>query len=297
MMTTLRPAIASDYSTLAVLHNATHEPHFHVTSVELARRDARPGLRGRIVALVDGQPVGMASYALQDFDRGDRVWVDLALHPDHLHDDTARGLIDGVIEDSRRVSAASLWMPVREDYLGAWPDPSGLDFREVHRTFGGGFFLTGARDHSRTAAPAPQLRSLDQVSEADQTLAHKLYATVRADKVTAAPTITHAADQLDLDEVIAPACFLAFEDGACIGICLATPSSLGAWHSVIAVHPQQRRRGVGRSLLAATLTVLREQQVAFLNTAGVRSDDAYLELLRSLGATIEPDWISYERAI
>lgn len=299
MTTTLRKATASDYSMLAVLYNATHEPHFHVTSEELASRDVQPsdGLRGRLVVAIAGEPVGMASYAVQEFDRRDRVWVDLAIHPDRLRDDTARRLIDAVIEQSRHANATSLWAPIREDYLEAWPKLLSLEFEEVHRTFGGGFFLTDARDYSRHNSIPTQLRSLDQARDDDMKQAQQLYATVHADKMTAAPTITSASDQLNLEDVIAPASFLAIENGKCIGLCLAAPSPLGAWLSVIAVHPEHRRRGIARSLLAATLTVLREQQVAFLNTAGVRRDDAYLGLLRSLGATIEPDWISFERAL
>ena len=297
MTTTLRTATLSDYSMLAVLHNATHEPHFHVTSERLASRDARPsdGLRGRFVVAIAGEPVGMASYTVQDFDRSDRVWVDLSIHPDRLRDDTAQRLIDAVIEQSRLANATSLWVPIREDYLEAWPELLGLEFKEVHRTFGGGFVLTDARDYSRHHSVPTQLRSLDQAREDDATQAQQLFALVHTDKVTAAPTVTQASDQLDLADIIAPASFLAVENDECIGLCLAAPSPLGAWLSVIAVHPEHRRRGIAGSLLAATLTALREQEVAFLNTAGVRRDDAYLGLLRSLGAAIEPDWISFER--
>jgi GNAT superfamily N-acetyltransferase len=299
MTTMVREVRTSDYKLLAALHNATHEPHFHVTTAELANRDAHPSdeLRGRLVAIIDAHAVGMATFGVQEFDRPDRVWLDLAIHPDHTRDDTAQRLVDAVIEHAQRANIASLWMPIREDYLDAWPDPLGLQFQEVHRTFGGGFFIAESPDVSQHSMIPLQLRSLAQAREVETASARALYGMVRTDKVTAEPTITAAAIELDLDDAIAASSFLAFDGDELVGMCIVERSSLGAWLSVIAVRPQQRRQGVARHVLAASLTALREQSIAFLNTAGVRSDEAYLGLVRSLGATIEPDWISYERVI
>lgn len=300
MTTTIRDAISADHALLALLHNATHEPHFHVASADLASAAARSAthLRGRLVVTLDQDITGTASYAVHDFDQDDRVWLDLSIHPDHLHDDTAPRLLDAVIERARAAGATSLWMPIREDYLDAWPAPAELSFHEVHRTFGGGFFLSDDRDFARHCATGTtHLRAAHTLDDGDRASAQKFYATIRSDKVTAPPTITAAPDDLDLASAIAPASFVAIENDECVGLCIVQPSSLGAWLSTVAVHPDHRRRGLGRSLLAASLTALRDREIAFLNTAGVRRDDAYLGLVRSLGATIEPDWISFQRDI
>lgn len=288
----------ADYGTLALLQNATHEPHFHVDSATLKQRDAQAhaGVRGRLVAADQTSPVGMATFSVQDFDRVDRLWIDLAIHPDHRTTDTATQLIDSVIERTRPEGITSLWMPVREDYVDSWPNVDDLGFTEVHRTFGGGFFLADWQDSSRHTASV-QVRALDPDDARMVEQARELYADVRGEKVVANPTIGDATENLDLDDIVAPASFLAFDNGTCVGLIVAAPSSLGAWLRVLAVRRDVRGQGIGRMLLASTLSQLQERDCPFLNTAGVRSDVAYLAVLRSLGATIEPDWIAFERFI
>ena len=42
---------------------------------------------------------------------------------------------------------------------------------------------------------------------------------------------------------------------------------------------------------------LQELGFTFLNTAGAKTDGAYLSVLRKLGANIEPDWIAYQKEL
>ncbi len=300
MTTMIRTTNDSDLPMLVLLHNATHEPHFHETTVELERRSSQlaDGIRGRIVAVdADDQPIGAVSYAVHDFDRPDRAWVDFAIHPDHVGDDTASDLTNALIDRVRPLNIASLWTSIREDYLPAWPTATELGFTEVHRTFGGGFFLGGPSREFAHDASSMRVQSLANAGEDGAKHARDLYAMVRGEKVVAMPTLPPANDELELQNALESASFVAFDGDTCIGLCIAEPSPLGAWLEVVAVHPGHRRKGVARSLVAATLTALREQDVDFLNTAGAGHDDAYLGLLRSLGAAIEPDWIAYERMI
>lgn len=292
--------VTADYPSLAVLHNATHEPHFHVTSSALAGRDAHAsGVRGRVVARHGDTIAGMASFSTQDFDRSDRLWVDLAIHPDHRGDETTSALMDAIAERVRDHPMTSYWLPVREDYLDSWPDMTPLGFEEVHRTFGGGFFLADGRRFDRVTPQGVTLVPVLELAHTDvgATNLRAFYADVRDDKVIALPTIPSASRELILDDALPQASFAAMHDGSVIGLSVAERSELGAWHSLFAVRSDMRRRGIARALLTATLSALQADEILFLNTAGVRSDDAYLGLLRSLGATIEPDWIAFERRV
>ncbi|SEJ70463.1 Acetyltransferase (GNAT) family protein [Deinococcus reticulitermitis] len=88
---------------------------------------------------------------------------------------------------------------------------------------------------------------------------------------------------------------LAWWGETLVGIALPERSGLGAWNAVLAVHPAHRRRGLASVLLAEVARSLQPGGVAFLNVAGSARDAAYLGVLRRLGASIEPDWIAWER--
>jgi GNAT superfamily N-acetyltransferase len=279
-MIDVTPPSSDDYPTLALLHNATHEPHFHVTAGVLSTRDDERGSTGgRLVARRDGA-VGMASFSTQQIDLADRLWVDLGIHPDHLGDGTTEALIDGIAAHAASGSVKSCWMAIREDYLESWPDPIELGFAEVHRTFGGGFFLA---DDRRYGADLPAGVTLVRAGDVDERHLQALFTDVRGDKVTAPPTITAASTTLDLDDAVEDASVVAVLDGALVGLSVAECSSLGAWHSAFGVRAEHRRRGIGRALLAATLSGLQAGQVSFLNTAGASSDAAYLGVLAVAG--------------
>lgn len=290
---------------MALLVNATQEPHFHVTASALAaqREAAAPDPRcGRIVADDRGMLLGTAAWAVQPFDIPDRAWLSLAVHPDHLTDAVAPALVTEVESRVGASGITSLWLPVREDYLGSWPSVTNLDFAEVHRTFGGGFFLDDYRPLQPDAPGDVRITSLAETAGDAGTMAaaQALYGAVRPDKLTAPPTITAAAHELDLEDarVLARASFLALDEHrSAVGLVVAERSSLGAWCSAIGVRADRRRHGLGRALLVHSLNALHQGGIRYLNAAGVRSDVAFLRLLRSLGATIEPDWISFERSL
>ena len=197
---------------------------------------------------------------------------------------------------------------MREDYLPTWPDLPALGWREVHRTFGGGFHLndwqanTAALEAALTArrlrlTPAAPFRQDPRLTD--------LYALTRHDKVTAPPTIDPAAESLPTEnltdenlsdgDALWNAAWLAWHGETLVGLALPERSRLGAWNAVLVVHPEHRRQGLATALLARVVRSLQAGGLPFLNVAGSKRDAAYLGVLRRLGANIEPDWLAWER--
>lgn len=289
----LRPARPSDAYILALLLNATGEPHFHVTAGELEAR-LKAGAPARwVVAEEGGQVVGLGTLSLPDF-HPTHAWVGLSLHPDHLTGGATPALLGALEELAHRAGRPRLWASVRQDYQPAHPDFGALGFREVHRTFGGGLFLDGPLPARASALPAGSHLSAAAPLKGDPRL-DELYALTRGDKICAPPTIPPAGDTLADDDSLWEAGYLAWQGEQLVGLGLPERSGLGAWQGVLIVHPEHRRRGLGTALLTSAARSLREMGLPFLNTAGVATDQAYLGTLRRAGAAIEPLWIAWER--
>ena len=291
----VRPARPEDASIIALLVNGANEPHFHTTSERIIEAfNQRP--EGRIVAEKSGQVVGTLSLSFPDF-LPTHVWLGLSLHPDHRDHNTASALLQHasmVAVVQRRTLA---WTSLRADYLSTAPDLSALGFREVHRTFGGGFYFdrqaASGIQVARQAVPEGITLTSATEWQHDPRL-NALYHAVRGDKVTAEPTISAASDTLDDPDSLWEAAFVALRGEEVLGLALPERSGLGAWNAILIVHPDVRRQGIGTALQARVCTVLEEHGLTFLNTAGVKADTAYLGILRRLGANIEPDWIAFE---
>jgi GNAT superfamily N-acetyltransferase len=291
----LRTPRRDDAFAVTLLFNSTQEPHFHTTAATLrAAFERRPD--DYVVSETEGRVTGAVSLWLPEF-QPTHGWVGLHLHPDHRADGTAERLLEHVAGRTRASGRARLWVSVREDYLPTWPDLAALDFREVHRTFGGGFHLrgwtasletedAGLRADGYTFAAAPHRQ--------DARL-HALYDLIRTDKVLAPPTIAAASDTLNDEDALWDAAHVALHAGEPVGLSLPERSRLHAWNAVLMVHPEHRGRGLGTALLARTARKLQADGTEFLNVAGSATDTAYLAVLRRLGANIEPDWIAYER--
>jgi GNAT superfamily N-acetyltransferase len=256
----------------------------------------------------DGRVAGMMSWSQPDFDRSGRVWVSLCVHPDHCEDGTADELIAETLRRVEPTGADALWFVVREDFRLAFPDPASLGFREVHRTFGGGFFLGTLNLNSAklesgeapvnaegvTLQPWEELAALPGHDQAFQAL----YSAIVTDKHTAAPTITAGATEyLGDEDTLWEASFIATRKGEYIGVAIPERSGLGSWNAVLGVRRDWRKRGIGSALQSRVLHKLAADGFDFLNAAGVKTDVAYLSLLQRLGANIEPDWVSYERKL
>ncbi|WP_135230255.1 GNAT family N-acetyltransferase [Deinococcus fonticola] len=291
----IRTAEARDAYLAALLHNATQEPHFRRTAEQLAQTFSKAG-HGYVISETAGWIIGLASLWLPDF-HPTHAWVSLSLHPDHLADDTARQLLISQQEAARAAGRPHLWLSVREDYLPHLPDLSALGFREVHRTFGGGFHLntwqastrqldTSLQERGYTLTPAQKFQ--------DDPRLQALYDLTRNDKISAAPTIPEASDTLADGDALWNAAWLAWHGETLVGLALPEKGRLDAWNAVLIVHPQHRRRGLATALLAQVARTLQSQGITFLNTAGSQRDAAYLGVLRRLGANIEPDWIAWE---
>lgn len=302
-MTIVRPPTDNDYHLLALLNNGTQEPHFHATAATM-KRDGEAASTNRIVAEQGNLITGMATWFQPDFDRDDRIWTYLHLHPDHREDETAHVLLEAVSGAARKQGATLLWTTVREDYLGASADPVARGFREVHRTFGGGFFLNsppqqpGDATEGRLREQGVTLHDLGTLVPkpgGDERI-HDLYAAVCADKFTAEPTIPAADEHLPVEALWESGC-VAIHGDEYVGLALPEPASLGSWNAVLLVRREFRRNGIGTALQKRVVAHLRRQGFGFLNVAGVKGDIAYLTALRRAGASIEPDWISYQLEI
>ncbi|CAM3841872.1 GNAT family N-acetyltransferase [Deinococcus frigens] len=296
----LRPPRSQDAFVAALLLNSTQEPHFHATAAGLRTAfGQRPN--DYVVSEMEGQVTGLASLWLPDV-HPTHGWLGLHIHPDCRADGTAQALLNHLAGQVRKAGRGHLWTSVREDYLSAWPDLEALGFREIHRTFGGGFHLRGW---------AASARTLDLQLEADgytvtaaapfqqDARLHALYALTRADKVLALPTIPAASDALTGgdgtdEDTLWNAAHIAWQAGEPVGLSLPERSRLHAWNAVLIVHPAHRGRGLATALLARTARQLQANGVDFLNVAGSSQDSAYLGVLRRLGANIEPDWIAHE---
>lgn len=290
----VRSAQPADAFLAALLLNSTQEPHFQATARKLAERFAAPE-HGYVVSETAGQVSGLGSLWLPDF-HPSHAWVGLHLHPDHHAD--AAALLEFLAAQARAAGRSHLWASVREDYLPAWPDLPALGFREVHRTFGGGFHLrdwqvnTGALEAALTArhyrlTPAAPFQHDARLTE--------LYALTRQDQVTAPPTIDPAAEALTDEDALWNAAWLAWHGETLVGLALPERSRLHAWNAVLVVHPEHRRQGLATALLAQVARSLQAGGLSFLNVAGSKRDAAYLGVLRRLGANIEPDWLAWER--
>ena len=249
----IRQATADDAYVLALLLNSTQESHFHTTAARLAASIQRePGQL--LVAEQDGHLVGSLSLGFPDF-HPQHVWLGFSLHPDHRTPELARCLLD---QAAARVRGRQLaWTSVRADYLSAQPDLNALGFREVHRTFGGGFFLNAppvgaealeTRLQQQGVSIRPALRDDPRLKE--------LYGAVRGEKVTAEPTIPVASDTLHDPDSLWEAAFMAVRSGEVVGLALPERSRLDAWNAVLLVRPEVRRRGIGTALQARVCAAL-----------------------------------------
>jgi len=293
---TLRPAQPADAFQAVLLRNGTQEPHFQGTAAKLAQTLTRQD-HGYVVAEQQGQLTGLGSLWFPDF-QPTHGWVNLHLHPDHREDGAAGALLDHLAAQTRAAGRSHLWTSVREDYLPGQPDLSGLGFREVHRTFGGGFHLKAweAGTSSLETRLAEEGYRLEPAApwQGDPRLT-ALYALTRGDKVSTPPTIDPAADTLTDEDALWNAAWVAWHGEEVVGLSLPERSRLDAWNAVLIVHPEHRRRGLGSALLARTVRSLQAEGLGFLNVAGSARDRAYLGVLRRLGANIEPDWIAFEK--
>ncbi|WP_104991781.1 GNAT family N-acetyltransferase [Deinococcus sp. NW-56] len=293
---TVRPATSDDALTGALLLNSTQEPHFHIGAEQLAAAFRKTPDRYAVTE-TRGRVTGLGTLWLPDF-QDKHAWVGLHLYPDHRADSTAGVLLDHLAGQARGAGREQLWTSVRADYLPAWPDLPALKFREVHRTFGGGFHLTRwqagtTRLEARlagqgyTLAPAADFRRDGRLTS--------LYALTRGEKVSAEPTIPPAPEALTDEDGLWRMAWLAWHGEELVGIALPERSRLDAWNAVLVVHPGHRRRGVATALLARVARSVQAGGMTFLNVAGSAGDTAYLGVLRRLGANIEPDWIAWER--
>lgn len=294
--TTIRRARPDDAFLLAPLLNSTQEPHFHTTAAKLSV-SIRQHPERLLVAECAGQLIGSLSLWFPDF-HPQHVWLGFALHPDHLEGGAAAELFRQAraLAQSRPLA----WTSVRADYLSTGPDLTALGFCEVHRTFGGGFYLDGALPDTSALEARLLKRGISIVPAAplqDDPRLTGLYTNVKDDKVTAEPTISAANETLHDPDGLWDAGFVAIRDGEVLGLALPERAGLGAWNAVLLVRPACRRQGLGTALQARVCAALGAQGVTFLNTAGVKADAAYLGVLRRLGANIEPDWVAYEAAL
>ena len=302
---TIRQATADDAHVLALLLNSTQEPHFHTTAAQLAAFIQREPER-HLVAEHNGYLVGSLSLGFPEF-HPQHVWLGFSLHPDHRTPGLVQTLLAQAAPAARAKGRQLAWVSVRADYLSAQPDLPALGFREVHRTFGGGFFL----DVPPAGAEALETRLQQQgvsiqpaLTLKDDPRLKELYGAVRDEKMTAEPTIPAASEILDDPDSLWEAAFVAIRSGEgpgspdeVLGLALPERSRLDAWNAVLLVRPEARRRGIGTALQARVCAALHAQGFGFLNTAGVGTDAAHLGVLRRLGANIEPDWIAFEAAL
>ncbi len=293
---TTRSARPDDAFLLAPLLNGTQEPHFHTTAAKLRAAVAQDAAQYLLVECA-GQVVGSLSLWFPDF-HPQHVWLGFALHPDHREGGVAAELFRQARVLARGRPLA--WTSVRADYLSTGPNLAALGFREVHRTFGGGFYL------DTPPATPPRLkddlarrgfRILPATGLKHDPRLEALYQAVKGDKVTVEPTISAANDQLDDPDSLWDAAFVALHGEELVGLVLPERAGLGAWNAVLLVRPDCRRQGLGTALQARACVALGTQGITFLNTAGVKADAAYLGVLRRLGANIEPDWIAWQAAL
>ena len=296
MTPTIRRARPDDAFLLALLLNSTQEPHFHTTAAKLSQNIQQHPER-LLVAEQAGQLIGSVSLSFPDV-HPQHVWLGFALHPDHREG----GVAAEMFRQARSLAQGRpfAWTSVRADYLSTEPDLSALGFREVHRTFGDGFSLDAPPTIPQRLEDALERRGVTILPAAglqDDPRLEALYATVKDDKVTAEPTIPAANEALHDQDSLWHAAFVALRGDEVLGLALPERSGLGAWNAALLVRQDARRQGIGTALQARVCAALRTQGVTFLNTAGVKTDAAYLGVLRRLGANIEPDWIAYEAAL
>lgn len=301
----IRQATADDTHVLALLLNGTQEPHFHTTAAQLAASIQREPER-YLVAERNGHLMAGISLGFPEF-HPQHVWLGFSLHPDHRTPELAQTPLAQAAPAARAKGRQLAWTSVRADCLSAQPDLNALGFREVHRTFGGGFFLdappagiealeTRLQQQDISIQPALTLRDDPRLKE--------LYSAVRGEKVTAEPTILAANEALHDPDSLWEAAFVAIRSGQVpgssgevLGLALPERSRLDAWNAVLLVCPEVRRRSIGTALQARVCATLHTQGFGFLNTAGVDTDAAYLGVLRRLSANIEPDGIAFEAAL
>ncbi|PNY81295.1 GNAT family N-acetyltransferase [Deinococcus koreensis] len=297
-MRDLRPAEPRDAHVAALLQNATSEPHFSITAQKLTHIFAQER-HGYAVSEAAGVLTGLSSCWLPEF-HPTHAWIGLHLHPDALGDGTAAAHLTWHAGEAEQAGRTHLWLSVREDYQPTWPDVEALGFREVHRTFGGGFHLQhrgvdGAALETRLAAQGYRLEAA-AANQHDARL-QGLYELTCGDKVSAPPTIPLASAELSDEDALWEAAVLAWQGEDLVGLALPERSRLEAWNAVLIVHPGHRRRGLGTALQVRVARAVQKGGRAFLNTAGSARDAAYLGVLRRSGANIEPDWIAYDRSI
>ena len=81
----------------------------------------------------------------------------------------------------------------------------------------------------------------------------------------------------------------AFDGEELIGVCIGTDDGRKGWLNRLAVPPQQRGKGVARSLIGATETALRKRGRRIIGVLIEEESEASLELFKTMGYTLHRD--------
>jgi GNAT superfamily N-acetyltransferase len=297
----VRTARAEDYLTIAQLHNADNEPHFHTTAAQLEQSDSKNEHGTRIVAVRDTEVIGTAE---SWFWSGVNVYrVGVHVISNSSHDEVAAQLLEFLERNARGAGATRLLATVRSDFLeNACYLRRG--FKEVFRSFGANLELkdfqpnqfveleTALSQRNVRILPRSQWLALDAETQLDA-----LQLEANADIPGYEPVVSMRMDFRDR-KLLEPF-WVALQGETCVGF-----SSLNgdAGKPVIhfnatAVKRTHRNCGVGLALAARAVVWAKTQGFTEVNDGGARANTPHVRILERLGFELEPDWVTFEKSL
>jgi ribosomal protein S18 acetylase RimI-like enzyme len=292
---TIRNAISSDYPTIADLHNANNEPHFHSTAEKLEARDVKNTHASRLVAVQNDQIIGTAECWYWPEPNAYRVGI-------HTRDPRASQALQAELE--RRADKTNRFLAtIRADFL-EYAHFLETGFKEVFRSFGANLELAQF-DPGRfsTLEPALEERGIRIVPRhewlADDTDSQLevIQAEANADVPGYEPVVSMQTDYKD--RTMHEPFWVALQGERCVGFSSldGKPDQTTIHFDASGVLRSHRRQGIGLALAARAMTWAKEQGFAEVNDGGTKSNTAHVRILEKLGFELEPDWVTFEKML
>ena len=304
----IRSITEKDYPQATEIHNAQNEPHWQTTpehlrrSDEVTRRDV-PRYR-RYVAEENGEviAVGYITPTWAGTTIAGRVWTSIFTRKDYRNKGVDAQLLEHAITEFEQ-PVKEVWSCVREDFLPMSGYLKG--FTEAFRSFGSELHLSEF-DSTKFTSLLKRLekegivleRYTDLSSDSkDKLLA--LHAELEPDVPHHEPIIpAHYPDIQNL-ETDQSSVMVALKDGQAIGyVSLETDDR--AEKTGIAflgvLHPY-RDQGVGTALGAKVIEYAKTKGYSELGTGGAKENVATQRVLLKLGFEIEPEWVTFSKAL
>ena len=304
----IRRIIEEDYPQATEIHNAQNEPHFQTKPEFLQRSDeimrrAVPQYR-RYVA-EKGEEVIATGYITPTWAGTTvpgRVCMSIFTRSDYRNTGVDTALLEHALTHAE-LSVQEVWSCVREDFV---PMSGYLDgFAEQFRSFGSELHLS-TFDAAQFTPLTKRLEAegiflkryadLSSDPNRDEKLL-SLHAETEADAPYLEPIVPQRHPDIH-DDIDQSSVFVAVKNGEYVGyVGLEVDDKPHKNIGFIGVLRPYRNRGIATALGAGVTALTKTQGYTELGTGGAKENAALQRVLRKLGFEIEPDWVTFSKAL